>query len=929
MSLLPRPPAPASLVVDLARIVGARNVSNRDVDRLAYARDGWVRDRLGGPEAAPAAVVWPESPAEVSRLLMWAERAGVPVVPWGTGSGRCGAARPSRGGVVMDLKRLGAVRRLDEASLRCEAEAGVPLTHLERRLHRHGLTLGHDVHSGTVGGWIASRRGDACSSKYGMFEESVFGLEVVTPGLVRRLFGGPRPFDFPDFNAFFAGSEGTLGVITSAELRVRRVPASRQFTAVRFASIDEGAEAARELLRAGLTPAVARLLDPVSTWLLRQGSTGEGERWLERWLEGQLPGPAWGTGLLKRAARGALSAPSMVNRTLASLAGDVVLLLVFEGATGLASAERRRAEEICATRGGKRAEPSLAETWWAGRRAAEFEQAKLLTSGMIVDRLETATTWDRVLPVLRSVRRTLAREAVVLAQLGEPRAQGCAVHFTFGLRVPPGSQGRERYDLVWRHALHAVHEAGGAIGFDAGVGELKRPLLEREWGLGGMRVLRALQATFDPNHVMNPGKLADPELRRADRRWTAEGGLPRQISAAVGEKNLYVRGNRSIVRPPDERALASLLRVAGPRGVPVSSDQTGYRPRLGAVHLDLSRFEGVRRLSETALFVEVEAGVVVSRLERLLRQHGLTLGPVHPRALPRSVGSGLSRNLLVRRGTAWGELRDLCIGLRGLLADGTPFETRTVPASSTGPRIDRAFLGGHGRLGIITKASLRVAVLPAVRTEVAFRFDGWSEALTAGRRILQRGVRPAAGRIFGAGSGVVLALRVVAESEGLHAAQAAVVDSACAAAGGQRQPPEPGSAEGGRFDVVVEVTQRWQAAEATRERLAREVGECWIDFMTPEAITAVTRVDSREARARAVQVAVELEGRVVAGRRSFSPIDAESYAVAAGGSGSSPSLLEPESGPYVDATDKLAGFLDPGEVLSARPDRSGQTEPIP
>lgn len=930
MALLARPPVPASMVVDLARIVGAANVSNLDVDRSAYAHDAWIRDRIEtegrAVESAPAAVVWPESPAEVSRVLQWANQVGVAVIPWGGGTGRCGGARPTHGGVVLDVKRMRAIRRLDDASLRCEVEAGMLGARLERQLRRQGFTLGHDVAGGTVGGWLARRSGGNFSSRYGKIEEMAFGLEVVTPGRVRRLFGGPRPFDFPDFNAMVMGSEGTLGVITAAELRIRPVPPSRQFAAYRFSNLDAGAEAVRCLMRARLRPAVIRLHDPVESWLLRQGGPGEGELWLERWLRqddgGGLGVPAgrWGAGLIRSAARGALSTPSMVNRALEGLSSDVFLMMVFEGSAAGATAERRHAEAICLERGASRADSALTETWYERRFASNFAQARLLGSGLVVDQLDAVTTWDRVLPVYRSVRRSLAREALVMGHLSEARPEGCGIRFTFGLRAGRAGQAestRERYDQLWRHALHAVHEAGAAIAFDQGIGELRRPLLEREHGIGGVRVLRALKMVFDPEDRMNPSKLLTPDTRPPVGRRGTDTGLPHQISRAVGERNLYVRGNRTIVRPPDERALAALLRVAGPRGVPLSSDQTGFRPRLGAVHLDMSRFEGVRRLSDSALFVEVEAGVVVSRLEQLLRSHQLTLGPVHPRAWNRSVGAGLSRNLLVRRGVAHGQLGNLCMGVRGLLADGTSIETRTVPASATGPMIERMLVGGHGRLGIITKATLRLVACPDQEFSLAYRFTRWEPAITAARRMLQRGVRPAAARLYADDDlGVILALDLVAPTAELRQAQVAIVASAVSASEGAAA--EEGDALGGRFDVVVEVTQRWGAALHTLERLQKEAGPAWIDFLTPEGVTVVTRIDSREARQRAVQIAVELEGRVVAGSRSPSPIDAESYAVATGPNWKDLPVEEPESGPYLDLLNGLARTLDPGRVLSDR-----------
>ena len=124
--MLPRPPAAASLVVDLARIVGAHGVSTNDADRFAYARDCWPRDlmriRSGEVPAAPSCVVWPETADEVARVLALAVQLDIPIIPFGAGSGVAGGARPSDGGITLDLKRMRAIRSFDEEDLRTEVE---------------------------------------------------------------------------------------------------------------------------------------------------------------------------------------------------------------------------------------------------------------------------------------------------------------------------------------------------------------------------------------------------------------------------------------------------------------------------------------------------------------------------------------------------------------------------------------------------------------------------------------------------------------------------------------------------------------------------------------------------------------------------------------------------------------------------------------
>ncbi|MEO1336744.1 MAG: FAD-binding oxidoreductase, partial [Myxococcota bacterium] len=280
------------MIVDLARIVGAPHVSNRDADRLAYSRDSWTRDllllRAGQVPAAPSCVVWPGTAEEVSEVLSMAQTHGVPVVPYGTGASVVGGARPSAGGIVLDLKRMRALRKLDEINLVVEVEAGIIGERLERRLNQHGYTLGHfpaSIPCSTLGGWLATRSAGYMSTRYGKIEDMALGLEVVTPGRVRTTISKPRPTGGIDFNAMIMGSEGTLGAITAAHLRIRPLPASRSFAGMRFNSVQAGVEALRQIMQAGLRPSILRLYDGVDTWVgLVPGAA-------DRWDETRLLDP--------------------------------------------------------------------------------------------------------------------------------------------------------------------------------------------------------------------------------------------------------------------------------------------------------------------------------------------------------------------------------------------------------------------------------------------------------------------------------------------------------------------------------------------------------------------------------------------------------------------------------------------------------------
>lgn len=926
MALLPRPAAPASLVVELARIVGAGAVSTHDADRLAYARDAWARDvlrlRAGEVSAAPEVVVWPESAEEVAEILSFAERSQIPVVPYGAGSGRLGGARPSAGGIVLDLKRMRRIRRLDDDDLRAEVEPGIIGARLERSLSRKGYTLGHfpaSIGCSTLGGWLATRSAGQMSTHYGKIEDMTLGIELVSPGRVRRLMVGPRPAE-PDWVALTVGSEGCLGAITAAELRIRPQPESRALMGFRLRSVERGVEAIRRLLRAGLRPAVLRLYDALDT-LLGQRGTGEDTPASETaGLELALPSaPSWLVGqgrlaqgagklrsaLIRRTTKAVLGAPLLVNKAFEVLPSDCLLILGFEGHPGPVTAEADVAREILKTEGGEDLGPGPGEHWLRHRYDVSFKESKLYATGLFTDTLEVSATWDRVVPLHRAVRRAIAREAVVLAHFAHAYPEGCAICFTFtGAAGEPGNvaEALERYDRIWARALVAVHETGGSVAHHQGVGEAKGSAMPREHGQGGQRLLSALSRAFDPHRILNPGKLGIERFvpARSGGGRAAE-GLPRAIAAAVGERNLLEQGGRRLVRPPDERALAGLLRVAHARGVPLRSDQSGLDRPPDAVELDLGRLEGVPRISEHASFVECEAGVPVERLEALLAANGLSLGPIHPAALGISVGAALARGLLVRRSVGFGDLSSLCFAVRGLLATGDAVETRTVPRSATGPELSRAFVGAGGRFGIITKATLRVVRRPSARETVSFGFRRFEQAVEAARVALRLGSRPVASRVFPEGDAGRWVVELAAVAAGLLSAQLGLLDEVVAREGGRPLSRGLESASGGRFDSVVEVEAPWsRVARIARGLEALTWGEVWIDFMTPEAATVVLRVKDVAARRAALEAVEGLGGRLLF-------------------ASSETGYRRPPSGgqdPFEDVAAALSELLDPNDVLS-------------
>jgi alkyldihydroxyacetonephosphate synthase len=376
---------------------------------------------------------------------------------------------------------------------------------LERRLARDGFSVGHfpsSMYCSTVGGWIAARGAGQMSTLYGKIEDIVASVTSVDGrGEVR--VGPKRPMAGADWSQLMIGSEGALGTICSARLYLVPQPEARVFQAFRFRGVREGLEAIRAILRAGVRPAVVRLYDPFDTLVAgrgHEGKTGSRRSALrDQFNESIL------VKIERLASRAAIGSPIGLN--LASeLLRECMLVLVFEGPTDLAEAEAEEASRACLSAGGEDRGPEPARAWLEKRYGISYKQSRVFDAGSFVDTMELAATWDKVLDVYERVREALAPLAFSMCHFSHAYVEGCALYFTFVGAGANLEETERRYDEVWRTGLAAARAAGATASHHHGIGISKLNSLKGELG-DGMRLVRALKATLDPQGIMNPGKL--------------------------------------------------------------------------------------------------------------------------------------------------------------------------------------------------------------------------------------------------------------------------------------------------------------------------------------------------------------------------------------------------------------------------------------
>ena len=461
---------------ELADRIGEEAVTDVPGRLDAYTSDTYWRalaaQAAGEPLGRPELVAVPRDEAGVSAVLELTDAHRVPVVPWGGGSGTQGGAVPVQGGLLLDLSGLDRIVDIDERSYTVTAEAGVNGRRLELELNERGLMLPHYPASAewaTVGGYVAARGSGVLSTRYGKIEDLVLSLRVVLAGgeLIESV-EVPRHAVGPELTQLFVGSEGTLGAITRATLRLAPLPAERRFATVSLPSIGAGIEAFRRALAAGHRPSVIRMYDDEATRLALSPVVGEE-------LEG------------------------------------VCVVLCFEGEPDAVRVEAERTLASVREQAGRELDPALAETWWDRRYEFYYppHQPELPAIWGTIDVVAPYSRVEAVYNALRAaVKEPYEHTGLQLRMhFSHWYPWGTMIYARFV--IPEGGdteQGVELHDRVWDEGVEAVFASGGVINDHHGVGLKLAPYMERQHG-AALGALRRIKAALDPNGIMNPGKL--------------------------------------------------------------------------------------------------------------------------------------------------------------------------------------------------------------------------------------------------------------------------------------------------------------------------------------------------------------------------------------------------------------------------------------
>ncbi len=486
VAAVPASRAVAHELLDLdpnARLVVARGQSFPD----------WVEWRFGLQGPCPDAVARPRSEAEVRALVDLAGERGLQLIPYGGGTSVVGHLTPQSSDVpvvTVDMRRLSQLEVFNPEDRLATFGAGVVGPAIEAQLRPHGMMLGHFPQSyeySTLGGWVVTRSSGQQSLRYGRIEQLFAGGRVVTPAGTLVVPAIPASGAGTDLRELVLGSEGRIGLLTQATVNITALPEREVFDAGFLPTWEQGLGCIRELAQAGVPLSMMRLSNAVETRTnLLMAGHHNAIRALERYLSLRRIGP-----------------------------DRCMLVLGYTGTRREVRRQRRRARSAVRGYGGVMIGRPIGSAWARNRFRGPYLRNALWEHGYGVDTVETAVRWSRVSEMVdgfeSGVRSALASQEEkthVFTHLSHMYPQGSSVYCTYVFRL--AATARQTIDR-WRQIKHAVSQAivrcGGTISHQHGVGLDHRPYLVEEKGPEGIAAITSVLRHFDPQGIMNPGKL--------------------------------------------------------------------------------------------------------------------------------------------------------------------------------------------------------------------------------------------------------------------------------------------------------------------------------------------------------------------------------------------------------------------------------------
>jgi glycolate oxidase len=447
----------------LEKIVGREHITDRDTDRQSYAYDATQI------QALPDGVVFPRTTDEVAAIVRLANTYQFPLVPRGAGSGMSGGSVPIQGGLVLVLLRMNRILNIDANNLLAVAEPGVITRDLQQAVEARGLFYPPDPsssHFSTLGGNLAECAGGGRAVKYGVTRDYVLGLEVVLPTgeIIKTGVRTAKGVVGYDLTRLLVGSEGTLGIITQMVLKLIPLPEARQTILAFFDQMDLAARSVVEIFQSGILPAILEFMDHSSIACV------------EEYLHLGLPIQAQAMLLIE--VDGDREAVARQGETIQHIFRQL-------GATGVKKA----------------ATPQEAEELWKARRAISPALFRLrphkINEDIVVPR-------DKIPESIKRFEDISRRLELLIVSFGHAGDGNIHVNVMFDGKKP---EEKKRAQEAVAEIFQVVLDLGGTLSGEHGVGLTKAPFLSLELDPVSLNLMQRIKDLFDPNHILNPGKI--------------------------------------------------------------------------------------------------------------------------------------------------------------------------------------------------------------------------------------------------------------------------------------------------------------------------------------------------------------------------------------------------------------------------------------
>ena len=501
------------ILTELEDAVGKENCSVKEIDKLTHSVDYYWLSRMWADRGRrmPEAdfVVAPKDAQETSKVLKIANYYKIPVTTWGAGGGSQGGALPVCGGIILDTKRMNKIYEVNTEAMYIECGTGCIYKHLEWAANEVGKATMHypsSIACSTVGGFLAHRGIGVCSNKYGKIDDMVLQMEVVLPnGDIIYTSPTPKHAVGPDLNQIFIGSEGTLGVITKAQMRIYDQPEERRFRAFLFQDMDAAFKASKELLQK-FKPSVIILLT---------------DKWAESIPLMQIlafsfvfaPVELENLQAIKAIGRSDIALKvEIIKKVVGVERKGAFMNIAYEGLTKMVDVEEEILLETFAKYGAEDLGSEYGEKWWK-EKLTFFYPGHALDLPKLYGTMDTIAPYGKIEKIYYAMKEAIETnfpQAKFIAHFSHWYEWGAMMYDRFIVDpefVPEDPEEALRlHQAIWTTGIRAALENGGVVNDHHGVGIKLGRYVKEQYG-PAMQVLEGIKKQLDPNGIMNPFKL--------------------------------------------------------------------------------------------------------------------------------------------------------------------------------------------------------------------------------------------------------------------------------------------------------------------------------------------------------------------------------------------------------------------------------------